>query len=55
MANSFSLVKFTNVVDCNTVFDGQPCSVGGQVYSLQSWKKDFDHVKEKLLSALLWV
>lgn len=54
MGNGFSLVKFANEVDCNKVFEGQPWFVGSQVYSLPRWKKDFDPIKEKLLSALPW-
>lgn len=50
----FTLIKFTNEVYCNGIFDGQSRFVGGQVFSLQSWK-DSDSVKEQLLLGLLWV
>lgn len=30
MGNGFSLVKFTNAMDCNKVLEGQPWFVGGQ-------------------------
>lgn len=39
MGSGFCLVKFTNEVDRNRVFDGQPWFVGDQVYSLRNWKK----------------
>lgn len=55
MGNGFTLFKFTNEVDCNRIFYGQPWLVGGQVFSLQRRKKDFDLVKEQLLPALLCV
>lgn len=35
MGNIFALVKFSNAIDCNNVFEGQPWFVGGQIYSLQ--------------------
>lgn len=50
----FTLIKFTNEVHCNGIFDGQSRFVGGQVFSLQRWK-DSDSVKEQLLLGLLWV
>lgn len=55
MGNGFTLLKFTNAIDCNSVLDGQPWFMGGQIYSLQRWKPNFDPVKESLLSVLLWI
>lgn len=55
MGNGFSLVKLTNELDCNRVFESPPWFVEGQVYCLQRWKKDFDHVTEKLVLTFLWV
>lgn len=34
IGNGYSLVKFTNQVYCNRVFEGQPWFLGGQVYIL---------------------
>lgn len=53
MGNRFTLVKFTNSIECNNVLDGQPWFVGEQFYSLQRRKPNFDMVKESLLSVLL--
>lgn len=53
MGNGFTLVKFSNAVDCNKVFEGQPWFVEGQIYSSQRWKPNFDPVKENLHSVLL--
>lgn len=54
MGNAFSVVKFTNVMNCNTVLDMQPWFVGGKICDLQTRKPNFV-VKENLLSVLLWV
>lgn len=54
MRNGLTLDKFSNEVDCNRVFEGPLWFMGGQLFSLQKWKKEFDPVKEPLLSALLW-
>lgn len=47
MGNGFTLIKFTNEVDCNGIFDGQLWFVGVQGFSLPRWKKDFDPGKKE--------
>lgn len=55
MRTGFTLVMFSSEVDCNRIFEGQHWFVGGQVFNLQHWKKNFDLVREHVISALLWV
>lgn len=39
MGDDFTLVKFSNVMNCNKVLQDQPWFWGGQIYCLQIWKK----------------
>lgn len=55
MGNGFTLVKFSNEVDCNRVYEGQSWLVGGQVFSLRRWKKELHPVKEPLSLDLHWL
>lgn len=41
---SFYLIKFSNAIDRNAILHGQPWFVGGQVFCLQVWRKNFDPV-----------
>lgn len=55
IGNGFTLIKFSNEIDCNNFFEGQPRFVSRQVCSLQRWKKVFDPVEEPITLVLLWV
>lgn len=48
IGNSFYLIKFSNVIDRNVVLHSQPWFVGGQIFCLQVWRKNFDPIKEKI-------
>lgn len=55
MSNGFSLVKFANAMDRNRVLQGQPWFIGGQIFCLQKWRKNFDPIKERRNTILLWI
>lgn len=55
MGDDFTLVKFSNVMNCNKVLQDQPWFWGGQIYCLQIWKKKISPIKEKLQTVLLWI
>lgn len=55
MGNGFSLVKFTNAIDCNRVFEGQLCLSVGKSIVCKYGQTNFDPVEQKLQSILLWI
>lgn len=55
MGNYFSLVKFTNALDCNRVLEGQTWFVGGKIIAYSYGKTILHPVKEELQSVPLLI
>lgn len=55
MGNGFTLIKFSNEMDCNYAFFGQPWFVQEQILNLQRWRGDFDPFKECIKSIIVWI
>lgn len=55
MGNGFTLIKFSNEMDCNYAFFGQPWFVQGQILNLQRWRRYFDPFMECIKAIIVWI
>lgn len=55
MGNGFSLLKFSNSLDCNRILENQLSFVGGQIFIFKGGRSILIWRKEKLQPVLLWI